>query len=267
MPSPVSEMLTSAVERHLVPLLEPLGLTPVKYPERLKVGLVARALARRLDERRTFYVTFWCDGGTAEHLTWRADVYDGHIWWDLAFTFPFEQPGFPPPKPRAGSALDLAPFFPARRPDHFNRAIRFLGTLLVTYHEEIAAQVPELRPDIERALQTEGWQAALCEAPELWARRLVQGEVDFTEEPATIVFVGANLVVVSVGTERFTFKFPVEGIARTDPARVSGWWTTPAGTRAATVLRIGSRTWRFDFGGKLVSCEPREEGSSAASGS
>ncbi|MBN2196772.1 MAG: hypothetical protein JW751_28460 [Polyangiaceae bacterium] len=252
MPSRVAEMLTDAVERHLVPLLEPLGLRPAKYPEQLKVGIVARALARRLDGKRTFYVTIWCDGGTAENLSWRADVYDGHIWWDLAFTFPFERPGYPPVKPRGGCALDLAPFFPARSPDHFDRAIRFLGTLLVTYHEEIAAQVPELRPDIERALQTVGWQAALREAPELWARRLVQGEVDYTEEPASIVFVGANLVVVSVGTERFTFKFPVEGIAKADPAHVSGWWTTPAGTRAASVLRIGERRWRFDFEGKLV---------------
>jgi hypothetical protein len=245
-------MLAAAVERHLLPLLAPLGLAPVKYPERVKVGLVARALGRPHDEKRTFLVTVWCDGGTAEHLTWRADVYDGNIWWDLAFTFPFEQPGYPPAKPRGGSALDLAPFFPARSPDHFDRAIRFLGTLLVTYHEEIAAQVPELRPDIELAVQTDAWKAALREAPELWAKRLVQGEVDFTEEPASIVFVGANLVVVSVGTERFTFKFPVEGISKADPAFVSGWWTTPAGTRAATVLRIGSRTWRFDFEGRVV---------------
>lgn len=260
MPSPVSELLAAAVERHLGPLLAPLGLTPARYPERLKVGLVARALGRRLDEQRTFYVTVWCDGGTADHLGWRADVYDGRIWWDLAFTFPFPQPGHPPAKPRGGSALDLAPFFPARSPEHFDRAIRFLGLLLVSYHEAIAAQVPELRPDIERAVQTDAWRAALREAPELWARRLVQGEVDATEEAGTIVFVGVSLVVVGVGTERFTFRLPGAGLTKTEPAHVSGWWTTPAGTRAATVLRIGDRSWRFDFEGRLVSPSAADDG-------
>ena len=70
-----------------------------------------------------------------------------------------------------------------------------------------------------------------------------------------VVDVARYLIVVAVGNERFTFMFPVERIAKTDPIHVSGWWTTPAGTRAATVLRIGARTWRFDFEGRLMGAE------------
>jgi len=135
---------------------------------------------------------------------------------------------------------------PQRSAEHFNRAIRFLGALFVAYHEQIAEQGPELRADIQRALRTELWRTALRDAPELWARRLVRGEVDPTEQPADIVFWGTNLVVLSVGTGRYTFKLPTDGIDRSEAAHIAGWWTTPAGTRAATILRIGSRRWHFD---------------------
>jgi len=57
MPSAVSEMLSGAVQSHLLPLVEPLGLGRLKYPEPLKVGIIARALGCRLDDKRTFYVT------------------------------------------------------------------------------------------------------------------------------------------------------------------------------------------------------------------
>jgi hypothetical protein len=93
MASKVSEMLGASIDRHVLPLMAHLGLASVRYPERLSVGTVARALGRALDESRTLFVTCWCDGGTATNLTWRLDVYDGRIWDDLQITFPFATPG------------------------------------------------------------------------------------------------------------------------------------------------------------------------------
>ena len=52
MASRISELLGDGARRHVAPLLEIVGLAEAPYPERLSVGLVARAFKRTLDERR-----------------------------------------------------------------------------------------------------------------------------------------------------------------------------------------------------------------------
>jgi hypothetical protein len=252
MASHTSEMLAACVRHYLAPLLAPIGLKEGPYPEPLSVGVVARALSRTLSANRTFYVTCWCDGGTGDNLRWRMDVRDNVGWRDLSTIFPFERPGYPPARPVGGTHTCLSEFQPFRGRRNFERAIQFLGPLLVTLHPQIAEQVPELREDIRVALTTDVWKAALEAAPRLWGARFVQGDIDPTEVPARVTFLGANLIVLDAKGERVSFKFPTAGIANVSTAVVSGWWSTPAGTRSATVLRIGDRRWIFDFSGKLV---------------
>ncbi|PCC68462.1 hypothetical protein SAMN02745121_09090 [Nannocystis exedens] len=117
---------------------------------------------------------------------------------------------------------------------------------------QVWCEVPELAAPVEVAMSTPKCQAAVLAGPHRWSHRLVSGEIDPTERPATIIVVSANLVVLDAGGRRVSFKFPVQDISKADAAHVSGWWTTPAGTQAATVLRIGDRTWHFEPSGKLL---------------
>jgi len=245
-------MLGACIRQYVAPLLAPIGLEEAPYPERLTVGVVARALKRALGDHRFFYVTCWCDGGTGDNLRWRLDVHDKVGWRDLSIVFPLERPGYPPARPLGGTQTCLSEFQPLRGPNNFERAIHFLGPLLITLHPQIAEQVPELREDIRVALTTDAWKVALEAAPRLWGARFVQGDLDLTEVPAKITFLGRNIIVLDANGERVSFKLATAGIASSSTAMVSGWWVTPAGTRSATVLRIGDRRWIFDFSGKLL---------------
>jgi hypothetical protein len=75
----------------------------------------------------------------------------------------------------------------------------------------------------------------------------------FEETPATIVFCGANLLVVTANGARLSFRFPVPPeLGPSTPVFVSGWWTARSGDRFASVLRFGGRTLHFDNDGKLL---------------
>jgi len=247
-----STILPRAVDVHLVPVLQPIGMSRVANPSHSRPGLLACSIARALSDGRSLVLQVWCEAKTSRGLTWRLDVCDGDFWRDLQLTFPFDREGYPLAHPSGGSHACLEEFHPHRSPANLDRAIQFLAALFVTHAPEIGQQVPELVPAIDAATATTQWRAALLSAPRLWSHRAVSGDIDPTEIAATIVFVGANMVVLDAGGRRVSFKFPVQDISTTDSAHVSGWWTTPAGTHAATVLRIGSRTWQFEPSGKLI---------------
>lgn len=80
------------------------------------------------------------------------------------------------------------------------------------------------------------------------ARALVNEEVE-----GRYVFVGAAMIIVATADTRTAFKLPVPAdLDRSVPPRVSGFWTAKSGDRFASVLRIGSRAWRFDNDGRLL---------------
>lgn len=252
MSSSVSKMLDTSIEKHVLPIVQRIGMAPVPNPQPPRPGLVARTLSRPLDADRSLVWQCWCAGKTAHQLTWRLDVLRDGIWHDLQLTFPFERIGYPPARPEGGSHGWLQEFHPDRSAERFDRAMAFMGALFPSLRPQLAEQVEELRPELEAAAATVEWISALEAAPRLWATRLLEGAIDPTELPGVVTFAGANMVVVDVSGQRMTFKFPAEGIAKGDAAHVSGWWTTPAGTRSATELRIGTRVWRFDLYGRLA---------------
>ena len=257
MTSAATKTLRQAVELHLIPVVRHIGMSQMANPGPVRPGVVACTLGRALRDARCFILQVWCEARTSQGLTWRLDVRVGEVWHDLQLTFPLDREGFPPARPAGGSHHCLQEFHPHRSPADLDRAIQFLGALFVTYAPEISQQVPELATPIEVAMSTPEWRAALLAAPRLWSHRSVSGDIDPTEHPATILFVGANLLVLDAGGRRVSFKFPVQDISKADAAHVSGWWTTPAGTRAATVLRIGNRTWQFEPSGKLIATSSR----------
>ena len=236
-----------------MPLLAPLGFATVGPPERTKVGLVARTLGRPLGDGRSLLFRVWCDGGTAQNLTWRLDFHDHTGNADLQLTFPFEVDGRPPGRPFGGSHHSLSEFRPHLGPQHFERAIQSLAHQLAWHAEEIAEQVPELAAEFEGARATPPWKTARQAGPAHWARRYVEEEDLARVDSGEVGFVGESLVRVHTGSGRYSFKFPVRQIERGDPAQLSGWWRNPAGTWTPRVLHVRGSRLEFDFFGRLES--------------
>lgn len=255
MSSAVSNMLEAGIIRHILPILGRIGMSLAPNVGRVKPGLVSRTLSMPLERGRAFILQCWCEGKVAHGLTWRLDALEGDIWHSLQFAFPFERIGMPPGPSEGGSHSWLQEFHPHLSVERFDRAMACMGGFFALVHPQIAAQLPELESILRAAAASQKWRAASEQAPRLWANRHVEGDIDATDVASVVVFAGANLVVLDAGGTRITFRFPVQGIKKGDAAQVSGWWTTPAGTRSATVLAIASRVWRFDVAGRLVASE------------
>ena len=96
----------------------------------------------------------------------------------------------------------------------------------------------------------------VCSIPQRTESRNVRGETEDREVPATVLFAGSGLVTLDAEGVRLTFRFDASSFDRAQPVFVSGWHTTPAKTRVASVLINGPRTWRFDPQGKLIAMHP-----------
>lgn len=251
MSSPTAAQLEAGLAAHVGPLLAPLGFAATGAPERTKVGLVARTWGRPLREGKSLVLSVWCDGGSAQNLTWRLDVHDSTGNADLQLTFPFEVDGRPQARPLGGSHHSLSEFRPHLSAEHFARALQSLGHQLALHAEEIAEQVPELAPELEAALGTAPWKAARQAGPLVWARRYVEEEDPTRIELGEVGFAGETLARVHTASGRYSFKFPARGIENGDPAQLSGWWRNPAGAWNPRVLDVRGLRLEFDFFGRV----------------
>jgi hypothetical protein len=152
------------------------------------------------------------------------------------------------------AALDFSgkEFLPAQDVEQLRKAITFLAGGFAAAHEALANAVPELADSFRGASQEPAWIAARDRAAELWKTRHLRGEMDERSAPATLVFVGANLVTVASDGQRLTFRFDTNDFDRSGPFSLSGWVTTAAATRRATRLTAGRTTWHFDPAGVLT---------------
>lgn len=249
-PSDASRRFASTVQQHLGEFTNALGFEARPYGHPVKVGVTAQTFVRDLPNDVEVTLTLWTHmtGGRCS-LHWRLDVMregKGLPGGELSLRLPY-------PDAQQLPWTHTGEQFRAFESDaHFERAIEFIGTLLITLAPEMSKLVPELEPLVLAAQMREGWQKAPARNAELWRTRLLAGQsCDMREDPATFVFIGQNLVSLDCAGRRITFKFDTSGLDRDAPARISGWWTTPAGTEAATILRVGAREWRFDTSGKL----------------
>lgn len=235
--SPFSDALHAAFDRELFPLLARLGFSKSKL-DGVRPGNVVASAARALDPDRRVEAALWCDAGTGQHLSLRVDVV----------------------APRGGvllhdevklglSTRELAAH---ESPERLELAIAYVAGSFAAGAEALARAAPELADDVRRARETPEWRAAAERARAIWETRHVRGAIEDCPVEATIVFVGAKLLVVQADGARVTFHFDTSGFDRGAPVFVSGWFRTPAGTRGATKLGNGAREWNFDFRGQLV---------------
>jgi hypothetical protein len=250
-PSPVSVAFHEAFDSTFLPLLERIGLAAAK-PTNVRPGTIVALATRSLAEGRRLDVTLWCDA-LGENLRLRVDV--GFVAAgipvanQIALAVPWPEPDAPGP-----TSLDAgaSQFLPGESPEQLEKAIAFLAGAFAASSERLAAVLPELAETLAEAAREPGWSSARARAEQAWNTRKMRGEVDERSTPATLVFVGANLVSVDADGERLTFKFDTSEFDRGASIAVSGWFRTPAGTRRATRLHAGTKCWSFDPTGALV---------------
>lgn len=255
-PSPVSQAFHEAFAQNFLPLLRRLGLSPVR-PKHVKPGLLVAQAVRALDEQRRLEATVWCAGGSGDQLRFRFDVVGPQNGVEctrqIELPVPWTDASAPNPRSLDFSGGELRP---QESVEQLERAIAFLAGGFAANAERLGAEVPELAAELASASKEAPWRAAAERAEALWTRRHVRGDVDDTERPATVVFVGAQLVSVDADGARLTFRFDTRSFDRAQPLFVSGWYRTPAQTRMATRLRSGARSWTFDLAGKLIAETP-----------
>lgn len=101
------------------------------------------------------------------------------------------------------------------------------------------------------SLSDDCWRQAVAHGAALWKTRHLRGPVEDRPVPATIVFLGANLLTVEADGLRLAFRLPTNRLDPSLTLSVSGWYGTPGGTRVATTLTNGPNVWRFDHRGEL----------------
>lgn len=260
-PSPISAALHEGFEKQFFPLLQRIGFGLSK-PKNVKPGTVVAFATRKLDDERRLEATLWCEGATGNGLRFRFDLVEpvqgAECWRQVELKVPWPDPAYPKPL-----SLDFSggEFRPHESTERLETAIAFLAGGFAANAEKIAAAVPEVAESLRVASTEQFWQDAAVRAAELWKTRHMRGEVDDRPVVANVVFVGSNLLSVDAEGVRLTFRFDTSSFNRNLPASVSGWYSTPAGTRAATSLTNGATTWRFDQRGQLVSVDSTDGGS------
>jgi hypothetical protein len=243
--SPVSAAFHQAFAAEFMPLLQRIGLEPAK-PSHVKPGLLVAQASRALKNGKCLEVCLWCDGGTGHNLRFRVDV---ETTGQVDLNVPWPDPAFPNPRTLDFSGQE---FLPGQDTEQLTKAIAFLAGAFAACADQLANAVPELRDHLETASREEPWLAAKHRAGQLWRTRHSRGDVDHRAAPARVIFVGANLVMLDADGVRLTFRFDTRAFDRGAAISVSGWFLTPAGTRRATQLNAGDKSWTFDVAGALA---------------
>lgn len=250
--SPVSSALREAFEASFLPLLAPLGLAP-SMPKNTKPGLAVALATRPLADGARLELRLWCDAATGSGLTFRVDVVSPAQGVECATQVDLRVPWPDPSSPKPASLMFAGEqFLPRQSTEQLRKAIAFLAGSFAASSEPLSAAVPQLAEPWRAASSLPSWTEARERASELWRTRHSRGPIDDRSDPATVVFVGARLVTVNAAGERLTFTFDTKDFDRTAPLSVSGWIVTPAGTKRATRLTSGGRTWELDERGKAV---------------
>ncbi len=250
-PSPVAAAFQSAFEREFLPLLKLLGFVAGK-PKKGKPGLIVALATRALTPESRLEVMLWCQ---AERplLRFRFDrvepIQGVECSGQIALDVPWQDPAFPKPLSLDSSANE---FLPTESPERLSVAITFLAGAFAASLPTRAQEVPELSEALRAAAATAEWKAAVDRAKELWEKRHMRGEVDEREVPATLVFMGANLVTLEAEGERLTFRMDTKALDRGLPWSVSRWIKNPAGSLVALRLINGKRAWDFDARGQFL---------------
>jgi hypothetical protein len=236
--SPDSQALYEAMETELMPPLSPLGFARAPPRHKPQPGFIVHCAERPLASGRTLIATVWNGGQFGLEIMWVADGIEFRD--QVKLLQPWVAPGFRERAPLQVWGTDVL------------QSLTFMAGGIAYNVEAISASVPELAPMLKELSVGPLWVRARERTEAMWKTRLIRGDVDETKEAATVVFVGAKLVTVQADGVRQSFSFDASAFDREKPVFMSGWFTTPAGTRRALRLHCGERTWTFDPSGVLT---------------
>lgn len=227
--------LHAAFEASFLPLLRALGFEPAKAKHAKPGNTVA--LARKvLSPERRLELTVWT--GPGRPLAFRFDRIEPLTGVECTVEIPLRSPWDERSTPLSVAVAELRP---EESPERLTAGVEFL-----------AGAFAAVAPEAEAQRHTELFQQAIARAKSHWDRRLQRGPIDERAVPATIVFAGAQLLMVEADGVRLTFRFDTKELDRSKPLQVARWYTSPAGTPGALQLVSGAQVWNFDERGQRV---------------
>jgi hypothetical protein len=146
---------------------------------------------------------------------------------------------------------------PAQLSALLKRECQYLAARFVTEGApKIEDAVPSVRPLVEVARRGDVWQRVGAEMAELVRRRNVAHDKTPDWVSASVVFKGAQLVMVQAeGLPRFTFRFDTSSLVDSREVAVGALWESWAGTVGARRLKVGNSVFTFDYDGKYSEVE------------
>lgn len=231
--------LHEAFERSFLPLLRALGFESAKA-KKVKPGNTV-ALARRvIDAERRLEVTVW--SGPGRPLAFRFDRVEPINGVECTVEIPLLSPWPDPTTPKpAPLSLAVSALRPEESPERLTVGVEFL-----------AGAFAAVAPEAEALRQTELFVNAVARAKSHWDGRHQRGAIEERSVTGTIVFTGAQLLMVEADGVRLTFRFDTSELDRAQPLSVSRWFKSPAGTPGALRLVSGRKTFDFDERGQRV---------------
>jgi hypothetical protein len=165
--SPSSVVFHAAFEREFLPLLKQLRFEPNKV-KRVRPGLVVAAATRPLGPERRVEATLWYGPNGAAPLRFRLDVVGPinglECTQQVDLKVPWPDASTPNPVSVDASGND---FLPHQNDQRLETAIRFLAGAFAA-SLPTAAEMTELREDIDHAAASPEWTAAVVQAKQLW---------------------------------------------------------------------------------------------------
>jgi len=228
------------IREHFEPLLQPLGLKRGKIAADYPTIQFAVGYVRPLEDGRSLWVRYsFPKEGRA--LTLKQDIWveKGRDAYDAVYRG--QETRFLP-----DASNDLVPAL-------LQRECRLLAAQLVLDGAPlIADKIGFLAPDIRTANASAIWQRAAADREQLERTKNVANERGPELIKGTVVFRGAQLLLVQADGIRFTFKFDTSWLPDTKDVVVGELWESWSGGVSARKLKVGSAVVIFDYDGRVL---------------
>jgi hypothetical protein len=236
---------TALIHEHLEPVLAPLGFKPGKIAADSPTTQFVVGYGRRLDDGRSLWVRYCFDKESLK-LTLTQDVLLD--------------------KERDEHGNNLHDAVCTRRETRFivhaseeltrallHRECRLLASQFVLdCAPQIADKLPSLAAEVKAASASAVWQRAAADREELERTRNVARERGPGWIDGTVVFRGAQLLLVQADGTRFTFKLDTSRLPDSKEVAVGELWESWTGEISARKLRMNDAVITFDHDGKLL---------------
>ena len=117
---------------------------------------------------------------------------------------------------------------------------------------QIADKVPSLAAELKAASSSEAWRQAATDREGLERTKNVARERGPAWVNGTVVFRGAQLLVVQADGSRFTFKFDTSRIPDAKDIAVGDLWESWTGNLSARKLKVDNTVVAFDYDGTVL---------------